>query len=656
MTGHNHHHTTVRDFDGPNRAPTILVSPQAESPDARPMSSPQSPKLMRRKSRESVTSGLSVPSSFDSAGARHRKTSRSNTVTAYHEPEHITEHEHFQPGAEPGVDTSAEDDKIPAHLMKLKNQCEINIIDFSDENVARVRCDNDSLAQALEIERGEEYPCRWISVNGLSWDVIKQLGNKYNLHRLAIEDLIHTKTRTKVDWYQDHAFVCLTLAKLVRMHQHRGQADKCNCTAGDSSDDSEDDSVDEKFASHNKKRQGKLRSWLDWVRPRRNPNKIPAYLDRDHDGKIDEFVSAHSGISEDTPIKPIRTLHRYESAQIPEHTAWMEKHSALSQEDLAVSVEQVSIFLMGDNSVISFFEHSADDIEAPILDRLHSKETILRRSCDASLLSQAIIDAIVDLAVPVRDAYNKSRKELQIDAMTNPNIRTSRALHIFGEEIDMLQNLFKPIVHLVNSLRDHSSEPPPAANSTNGGLPTGTAPVVPDLMPAIHKHHALSKRDRAGAPPAVRMFSDFTGKRVRTKATNTTSITITPLAHTYFGDVLDHCITLIQAFEQMDASANNISTLIFNTVGAKTNNFMMILAVVTVFFAPLTFISGYFGMNFASGAGLAHPFAFFWVVAVPSLVAFMFLVFGFMLWEQIGAWFASRGIKARLGQRRSRRR
>jgi Mg2+ and Co2+ transporter CorA len=137
-------------------------------------------------------------------------------------------------------------------------------------------------------------------------------------------------------------------------------------------------------------------------------------------------------------------------------------------------------------------------------------------------------------------------------------------------------------------------------------------------------------------------------------------VTITPLAHTYFGDVLDHCITMISALEQMDASANNISTLIFNTVGARTNNFMMILAVVTVFFAPLTFISGYFGMNFASGAGLAHPFAFFWVVAIPSLVVFMLLVFGFMLWDNIQDWLARRGLKAHWGRRarasRNRRR
>ena len=105
----------------------------------------------------------------------------------------------------------------------------------------------------------------------------------------------------------------------------------------------------------------------------------------------------------------------------------------------------------------------------------------------------------------------------------------------------------------------------------------------------------------------------------------------------------------------MDASASNISTLIFNTVGAKTNNFMMILAVVTVFFAPLTFISGYFGMNFASGSGLAHPFAYFWIVAIPSLVAFMLVVFATMLWDNIRDFIAKRGIRAVRRSRKSRK-
>lgn len=597
----------------------------------------RSPTLREQLGRDRRGSTVSELTQSGSHHLRHRSIRRSNTVTTYHEAD--AQHPSLLPGAEPGIDANVDDEKDPPHLSSLKADCDIRIIDFAATgNPVTVRAKNADLKAVLEAPRRDDLPCRWISVNGLSWDVIKCLAKKYRLHRLAVEDLTHTHSRTKVDWYADHAFVVLTLQKLVLLHRHCRRGDDCDCVARGQVESELD--MDEKSTSPPPSR----RSWRDrWAK--KQPNVLPRYLDQNMDGKVDEFVQAHTGVSHTTPIKPIRTLHRYESAQIPEHTAFMEKHSALTEEDLAVSVEQVSIFLLAENTVISFFEHSADDIETPIYNRLASEETMLRRSCDASLLLQAIIDAIVDLAVPVRDAYNKSRKELQVDAMTNPDIKTSRALHIFGEEIDMLQNLFQPIVHLVNALRDHTNDPVRAA-----------PPIIPvpedppsdsedSNHPRHHHVHAQTPRDRSGQASAQHSLSDF--KRATLKRTQTaTSVAITPLAHTYFGDVLDHCITMIQNLEQMDASAANISTLIFNTVGAKTNNFMMILAVVTVFFAPLTFISGYFGMNFASGAGLAHPFSFFWIVAVPSLIGFMLLVFATMLWDNIGDFFAKRGIRA----------
>ncbi|TKA79650.1 hypothetical protein B0A55_03427 [Friedmanniomyces simplex] len=638
------------------------------------------PGLDRRGSTVSRLTTMSSPE-----GMRHRRPTRSNTVTTYHEQ---NEHEAFmQPGAEPGIDTAAEDERLPAHLTNLKTNCEIHITDFSDIDLNHLQANNESLPLLLEQPRPTDLPCRWISVNGLSWDVIKALGNKYSLHRLAIEDLIHTHTRTKVDWYADHAFVVLTLQKLVRLHTHKGREGMCDCMKAEKDDD--DDSDGKTTSPDSGSSDG---NW--WQRPKgKTGDLLPRYSDKDADGKMDEFVQAHSGVSENTPIKPIRTLHRYESAQIPEHTAFMEKHSVLTDEDLAVSVEQVSIFLLSDNTIISFFEHSAEDVEVPLLERLHSTETMLRRSCDASLMLQALIDAIVDLAVPVKDAYNKARKELQVDAMTNPDIKTSRALHIFGEEIDMLQNLFKPIVHLVNALRDHQSEPllptishqnlrheqqpadhdntAPAAAAAAVAQPT---PDPPPPQPASERH---TPRDRDGLPTSLRKPSDFRAAALRRTET-ATSVSITPLAHTYFGDVLDHCITMIQTMEQMDASAANISTLIFNTVGAKTNNFMMILAVVTVFFSPLTFISGYFGMNLyvftsssslagrrhwlcdrlaahSNGNGLNHPFSFFWVVAIPCLTAFMLIVFATMLWDNIGDFLAKRGIRAHRKSRARRR-
>ena len=53
----------------------------------------------------------------------------------------------------------------------------------------------------------------------------------------------------------------------------------------------------------------------------------------------------------------------------------MEQHSSLISRRLAVSVEQVSVFLCKDNTVISFFEHSAPEIEEPIVKRLTTEGT-----------------------------------------------------------------------------------------------------------------------------------------------------------------------------------------------------------------------------------------------------------------------------------------
>lgn len=90
----------------------------------------------------------------------------------------------------------------------------------------------------------------------------------------------------------------------------------------------------------------------------------------------------------EAPVSHVRTLQRYHGGPNEERIRFMEKHSALASKNLGVGVEQVSIFLTSDNSVISFFESSAEDIETPIIARLSTRETILRRSCDASLLLQ----------------------------------------------------------------------------------------------------------------------------------------------------------------------------------------------------------------------------------------------------------------------------
>lgn len=470
---------------------------------------------------QSVASGISFSSSAETARRAHRRFSRSNTVK--HAPSRPT----WKPGAEPGIDTDKVDESVAPHLEALRAKCDIVVVDFSHEHMISVEASNENLDEVLSAKRPHHMPCRWISVNGLSWDVIRLLAKKYSFHRLAIEDLINTRTRTKVDWYSDQAFIVLTLQKLVQLHTHPEDPERqCDCSHGRHSMTT-GPNLDNEHA----------KTWRKSFMGERKGSILPYFNDSSDDSlEKDEDL-----------VRPIRTLHRYESGQNPEHTAFMEQNSALSAENQVVGVEQVSIFLMSDNTCISFFEHSAADVEEPILERLKSTATILRRSADASLIVQAIIDAIVDLALPVKDAYNSARKELQIDVLTNPSMKVSKALHIFTEEIDMLQNLFKPIINLINSLRDH-----------NTSAPLGPA--------SIASQSSASSKSSGGRPQGPR--------RVQTVST----VMISGISHVYLGDVLDHCLTIIQSLEQMDASANNLSDLMFNTISANTNNFMMIIA------------------------------------------------------------------------------
>lgn len=567
---------------------------------ASPLNSPRLETISERDDRRSITSGLSYTSSTDTARRTKRRFSRSNTV------KHAPSRPNWRPGQEPGIDTEKVDESVAPHLEAMHTKCDITVVDFSDENIVSVEATNDNLEDILNLKRPSSMPCRWISVNGLSWDVIKVLGKRFNLHRLAIEDLINTKTRTKVDWYSDHAFIVLTLQKLVQLHVHPNSSNptrQCDCSRAmrTEADEGSDSPPDVDF----------INPWKKSVNKARKGSILPYFHPPDNrSDSLDKL--------EDDAIYPIRTLHRYESNQNTEHTAFMEEHSALSAEGLVVSVEQASIFLMSDNTVLSFFEHSAPDVEEPILERLRDTATMLRRSGDASLIVQAIIDAIVDLAIPVKDAYNTARKELQIDVLTNASMKVSKALHVFQEEIDMLQNLFKPIVNLVNSLRDHTSEP--IISFTTNAPPTGSS------RDSNQSSRSGGQKARPGALQ---------------RAQTSTNVVLTPLAHIYLGDVLDHCLTIFQSLDQMDASAKNLSDLSFNTVGATTNNFMMIIALVTVFFSPLTFLTGYFGMNFARmDAVQDHSDAFFWYIAIPSTIVFIALVGGGVIYRWVSNYWA----------------
>ena len=60
---------------------------------------------------------------------------------------------------------------------------------------------------------------------------------------------------------------------------------------------------------------------------------------------INGNITGHTEGDSDAPIKKMRTLQRFHSGRNEEGMVYMEKHSVLTPQQMAVSAEQVSIFL-----------------------------------------------------------------------------------------------------------------------------------------------------------------------------------------------------------------------------------------------------------------------------------------------------------------------
>ncbi|KAK4221438.1 putative transporter [Podospora fimiseda] len=552
-----------------------------------------------------------------SPGIRRRIT-RAATFRTVSDFEDFSERPGWRPGAEPGVDPSKPDGGHGS-MTTLRAPCDITVVDFSEDHIEKTLFHNETLNEFLDKPQPPWVKCRWINVNGLSWDVIQTLGHHKNLHRLAIEDIMNTRNRTKAEWYPTHAFIVLTLQKLVR---------RCN------PDDEHSDSDEDDATSHISSRSAfsgrrvrhikrALRRMNKFFKERTGSATDPSGLengdgpypqkDPEDEQKLPPFESQTtglSGLSESEPGPEYRTLQGYHASPNLAWTKYMEKNSALASKKLDVACEQVSMFITNDNTIISFFEQSAQDIEEPIVSRLQTNDTITRQSCDASMVGHAILDAIIDLAMPVTTCYSDVIDDIELDVLNRPDISQTKKLYIVVSEINKMHSFITPITTLIQALRDHK---------TDIALDTAMQKILDPKHPAI----------------------------------------ITTQTYMYLGDVLDHCVLITDALDKLKGTADGMIDLIFNTISANQNESMKQLTTATIIFLPLTFITGYFGQNFTDFNMLEWGVGFFWQIAVPVVVLTILILLREAIYDYFKALLGRRyisGLKDRSRRRRSRKR
>jgi Mg2+ and Co2+ transporter CorA len=241
--------------------------------------------------------------------------------------------------AEPGLDYRRMD------IDGFDYPVDVTVTDFSAQQyaISKKLQGVDELEEFFSTERPDWAKVRWINVDGLNWKSIKFLALKYGLHRLAIEDML-TVQRTKIDLYKDRKepnnLLHLRLDTYVCLLMH--------CLVAD------DEVIDREEAvlhahTHEQPNRGsffsKMKHW--WTSNDRKADKEPA-------GALANYTFERKGsITIAQHYNPDRSL--------------IHEQARSRDSNLTVAVEQVSIFLTSDGTVLSFFQVSTVEVLLLIL-------------------------------------------------------------------------------------------------------------------------------------------------------------------------------------------------------------------------------------------------------------------------------------------------
>ncbi|KAG6911291.1 hypothetical protein DXG01_002130 [Tephrocybe rancida] len=320
-------------------------------------------------------------------------------------------------GAEPGVNPR----RASANLLygHIRQDCVIEVIDYSSVRSSFGRMTNAEFINLLDdpvaSEREPWVKVRWINIGGVSWDVIRAVSIKYDLHPLALEDLFHTRSqnRSKADYYTKHLFLRVLCHQLALDDEPAGSSE----TAA--------------FGS----------TLADVARTSSPTEFDDPDIEKDAMREEDEGTMYDSGtMSRGGTMKKRRRL-------IPR---LLRAETDLEGGRPSSRVSQSSLGKLMKGAAAKQQKRAKNEVT---LDALKQRDTGLRTSADPSLLVHAILDLIVDNALEVIDEYHTKINKFERTILMRPNVKTVRYLHILSGDLILHKRTMEPIRTLIYGLR-----------------------------------------------------------------------------------------------------------------------------------------------------------------------------------------------------------
>ncbi|KAG0140874.1 hypothetical protein CROQUDRAFT_664583 [Cronartium quercuum f. sp. fusiforme G11] len=541
-------------LNGEGQPQQVFSAPANPSNQSTSHSLPSAAKLKFRSAARAVAAAQRIVSGTGSPSAEVHRPPRYQWASACE--------------TEPGVNPH----QPQPHLSYLANvPVTVDLVDYAED---RAEFANFKPADRIELTRFQTHLARprpswsrvrWINVNGLSWDVIKLLAIQYQLHPLAVEDCVHTSARSKSEYYKHHLFVHAAVHTLV------------------------DSDTDAEICRPKSKNQACKKSTQFGHDPDPLENGTIVDPDVDPSNSTDTNIGAHERRQASSTTMDLGSVTSPVMAGKEVFDAEREVVRRLTKDyKVRIHAEKLSIFLLRNGTLITVFSHDGSQTVVPLLDRLRSSDTLLRSTSDASMLLQAVLDIIVDQALDVVEAFRSRLTSLEAAVLVNPKLDTVRHLHVLSGELLLLKRTLTPLSSLVHGIRNHDPSDEKLASRMNT-LRSSSACAF-DLWDD-------SQSMMSNQPTPVGFVS--------------------PQARVYLSDVLDHIDSLLSSLELFSGWASNLVDFTFNAMSFSTNESMKHLSIVTIIFLPLTFLTGYFGMNFVEFAAIKGSDLFFWKLALP---------------------------------------